>query len=90
MILIQINGVNMTKEQAMEAIAEVVRNKQGCKATELVCVELLLEVFEAFGIEIIYEAVKVGSIREVEYILPDMNYREKSFLLPAGTEIVVK
>jgi hypothetical protein len=33
------------------------------------------------------ELVEKGKIIEVAYTLPNMSYREKSFYLPAGTEI---
>lgn len=37
----------------------------------------------------IEEAVKDGSIVELEYILPDMNYRIKSMLFPKGTALQI-
>ena len=36
------------------------------------------------------EMVSEGHIREIEYILPQMDYRTKSFYLPAGTEVTVR
>lgn len=41
-------------------------------------------------IDLIDEMVKAGDLVEVEYILPTMNYRVKSFLLPKGTKINMK
>ena len=75
-------------------ITEVIGSVQGCKATEL---PVLLREFlndpqcsQIYQFEIpdlIQEMVQEGMLVEVEYILPNMNYRIKSFLLPANTEI---
>jgi hypothetical protein len=77
-----------------EVIIETVTTYQGIKATELV-----VRVFESLhkmpeipssGEEVIAtinELVELGDLLEIEYILPTMTYRVKSFLLPKGTII---
>jgi len=76
-----------------KAIKEIVEARQGCKATELVVFiaeerpELLVVLGEV--IEAVDELIHEGEIVEVEYILPTMDYRVKSFLLPKGTQIIV-
>lgn len=39
-------------------------------------------------VETINQMITNGDIVEVEYVLPHLNYRIKSFLLPKGTEII--
>ena len=75
----------MTKLEAISLIAKEVKNKQGCKATELAICKSLIDVFKEYGVEIIDEAVEQKVICEVVYCLPDFSYRLKSFLLPVGT-----
>lgn len=56
--------------------------------TELVvCPELIREGFDL--IQLIDELINEKKIIEVEYVLPTMDYRVKSFLLPFGTNIMV-
>ena len=40
--------------------------------------------------QLLEELVQAGEIIEVEYILPYMDYRLKSFYLPRGSEVKVK
>lgn len=81
-------GHLMNNEEIKNRLVEIVTEKQGCKATELCAIKELI-----FGDckplpELIEELVKEERILEIEYVLPSMNYRIKSFLLPAGTQIV--
>ena len=83
----------MTREEAKNLIVETVKSIQGCKATELP-VQLLsdnqLKIDEEWFRqipELIEELIDEQKLVEVAYSLPDMRYRSKSFLLPAGTEI---
>ena len=84
----------MTIDELKTRIAERVFELQGCKAVELYFMDEL--VFEcrrsadprARDIPaIIEEMVSEGKLVKVEYLLPNMNYRIKSFLLPAGTVV---
>jgi len=77
-----------------QAIINIVLNKQGCKATELP-VEIAVEHPELLSqldnvIEVLDELVEEGNLVEVEYVLPNMNYRIKSVYFPKGTQIVVR
>lgn len=82
----------MTKSDMKADIAATVLECQGCKATELV---VKLPEWTRKGmydspfdfVELIEEMVDEGTLVEVEYVLPNMQYRIKSFLLPAGTSI---
>lgn len=71
-------------------IIEVIKDCQGCKATELPV--KLVHFIGAWDVELdnlpelIEELVSEGKLCEIEYILPGTD-RIKSFLLPAGTEI---
>lgn len=63
---------------------------QGCKATKLIASlepSILLE-FEGDEItSYIEELVNEGRLIEISYTLPNMEYREKSFLLPGGSVV---
>ena len=74
-----------TKQLFKEAIIEAVTRLQGCKATELAAEHNLIGVKNLP--QLLAELVKEGKILEVEYVLPNMKYRIKSFLLPAGTKV---
>jgi predicted DNA-binding transcriptional regulator YafY len=70
-----------------EAIVKVVEEHQGLKATELV-----VKIFDYVTpsesskvLDAIQELVENGELVEIEYTLPKMAYRTKSFLLPKGT-----
>jgi len=79
----------MTREEAKDLIIQVVIDKQGAKATVLAAEEQLLNLGHDFP-DLVEELVEEKRLVEVEYILPDMNYRCKSFLLPKGTRVRVK
>jgi hypothetical protein len=85
----------MTRDEVKNKIVEIVTLKQGCKAIELgaALVEILTQDGDCddFPIpDLIEELVQEEKLVEVEYVLPAMNYRIKSFLLPAGTEIKMR
>jgi hypothetical protein len=74
-----------------EIITRIVNSSQGIKG-----VDLSLKVMEEinphkFSIEeynkALDELTKTNQILEIEYILPQMDYRIKSFFLPSGTEL---
>jgi hypothetical protein len=83
-----------TKDEVKDIVVDLVTSCQGAKATQLaaVAVEQIAGVLESTGYdpEIVEELVAEGRLVEVEYILPDMDYRCKSFLLPQGTKVRVK
>ena len=49
--------------------------------------ELSAEYPGVAWIDILNEAIRIGAILEIEYTLPFLSFRIKSFLLPAGTKI---
>ena len=80
---------------AKALVKQVVKEKQGCKAVELVTF-VAMEMAKSPSTsdidvdlpELIETMTKEGELVEVEYVLPNMDYRVKSFLLPKGTEIL--
>ncbi len=73
-----------------ERIIEIVTEKQGLKATELAAVlGQDPKVFESSTTitDLILELVRERRLVEVEYVLPHLGYRVKSFLLPAESQV---
>lgn len=87
----------ITKPDIVKSVMENV--EAGIKQTELV-VKVVSDLFkgEDGGIEsdfdsivsVIKELIDRGEILELEYTLPHLSYRIKSFLLPKGSSITVK
>ena len=77
-----------------DAILKVVSSSQGIKNVDLalkVLTELLpSSEFKAEQVmEELEKLVNEGEVIEIEYVLPEMNYRIKSFYLPKGTKLYV-
>ena len=74
-------------------IKELVDEKQGCKSVELATLVAMWmakdpEIFHNVNVPDLIEEMRIdGTLVEVEYILPNMDDRVKSFLLPKGTEV---
>ena len=80
----------MTFEEFKQVIVDTVTDVQGCKATELIAhvAEKLEEEFANHDfMKALNELLEAGELEEVEYVLPQMDYRAKSFLLPKNTQI---
>jgi hypothetical protein len=81
----------MNRDEAKEQITKVVEMVQGCKATELVAhpeiVPIIVEFDSGEYFDMIEELVSEGNLVEIEYVLPNMNFKVKSFLLPKGTTV---
>lgn len=80
----------LTKEKVKKLIQKVVESVQGIKATALIAEERLTPVLlstEHNIVLLLNEMVELGDLVEVEYILPSIPYRVKSFLLPKGSKI---
>lgn len=70
------------------AMIQMVEDHQGMKSVDLVV--NMINHFPNSRIkfnEWIPELIEKGELVEVEYILPSMDYRVKSFLLPKGTKV---
>lgn len=75
-----------------EVALEVALAKTISRVTEPIkAIDLMLKLSkndpETPWLDIIELAVKNGELKELEYILPDMDYRVKSMLFPKGTEL---
>ena len=76
------------------AMIEIVNNHNGMKATEL-AVEIIEKLAKEGNIpsfdfvDVLENIVNKGLLVEVEYTIPSMDWRIKSFLLPAGSSVQV-
>lgn len=80
----------ITKEQLKDRIYNIIVNLQGCKATELVLKfdREMLEALEVIDLStVIAELMHDQKIIEVEYELKELEFRSKSFLLPATATV---
>ena len=87
----------MSKDRLKEAIVNTVISHNGCKGTELPVLltktyaETSPDVWSAFLSEdfcqVLCELVQDARLVEIEYSLPHLPYRVKSFYLPAGTQV---
>lgn len=76
----------VTNEDMKNLLAETVIAVQGIKATELCAREEIVRATGDFDVpSLLDELVKEGRLVEVEYVLPQMEWRAKSFYLPAGS-----
>lgn len=75
------------QDTGKKLIIEAVTNYQGLKLTELASLDELADIAV---VDLVNELIKEGNLVEVEYVLPSMNYRVKSFILPKGTEVDVR
>ncbi len=77
-------------KRAKKEIVSVVESIQGCKVTELICHNRILPLIVSKHdvIKMIEELCIERELVEIEYILPNMTYRIKSFLLPKGTTVL--
>jgi len=79
----------MTKQEAKTALVEKVAFYQGIKAVQLVA-DLTPDLID-FDIPLLLEElVSENKLIEIEYALPNMNWRLKSFYFPAGTAISIR
>jgi len=85
----------LTKEEAKKSIVDAIVSNQGCKATQLVVyleqsgVDLLSRIEQDIP-TLVEELVKEGELIEVEYSVPTLNWRAKSFLLPKGSSVTIR
>jgi hypothetical protein len=79
----------MTGKEAKDTIVGYVETHNGCKAIDMCLCEMLMP-YDGELMELVDELVEEGRLIEVEYTLPQMPYRTKSFLFSAGTEINIR
>jgi hypothetical protein len=80
----------MNKEEVKTFLVEKIVGLQGIKATELFSLpEVAVDLREFNIIDLMDELIGEGRIVEIEYALPEMNWRLKSFYLPAGTRVKI-
>lgn len=73
-----------------EAILSHVNAAQGIKATQLaadVIIAIGGQAVDVDFVETLDQLIQDGEIVEIEYVLADMDYLVKSFLLPKGAKI---
>lgn len=79
-----------TPEEVKKNLVMHVSNMQGCKATELaIKMGAVLMSSNVDFPKILEDAIQEELIVEVKYVLPNMHFRVKSFLLPAKAEVTV-
>lgn len=87
-----------TVEDIKTIMAMVVNERNGMKATELAADRRVIEAALAAEKEtgksvevpdLMDELVKEGQFVEVQYTVPDMPYRIKSFYLPKGSKVTI-
>lgn len=80
----------MTRKEAKDCLALAIKNANGCKGTEvpLLVKENIFEIKDDIT-NLLEEMVEEGLIMEVQYVLPHLPNRIKSFYLPKGTEVHV-
>ena len=86
---------NSKEDDFKKLIVEAVAAANGIKSTELVChPSIIRRAASDDGApsvpDLIDELVSEGRLIEIEFVLPHMKYRIKSFLLPAGTDIKIR
>ena len=77
----------LTKAEIKAMLIKAVYDAQGCKATELVAQINFHGLQNQEVPQLIVELVADGELVEVEYVLPTIPYRIKSFLLPQGSQV---
>lgn len=76
----------MTADKAKEMLLEKIVGLQGMKATQI-ATEFAVELQDFNVPELLDQMVKEGKIIEIEYTLPEMTWRCKSFYLPGGADV---
>lgn len=79
----------MTTEEVKDRLVEEIVSAQGIKGPHLAAAEDILSMEDFDFPQVLDELVAEGRVVEVEYVLPTMSYRAKSFFLPAGTKVRV-
>lgn len=81
----------MDRNQAKQLLVDKVIGLQGIKAVQLAVEEEIITKLQDYAVpELMEELVAEGRVIEIEYVLPEMTYRVKSFYLPPGTVFIKK
>lgn len=76
------------REEAKTYLAELINLLQGIKSTELCAREDVVLPLINFEVPpLLEELVEERRITEIEFVLPQLSYRIKSFYLPKGSEV---
>jgi hypothetical protein len=86
----------MTKQEFQDLIITVINDNNGGKGTEIATLVGVSLTDKNLAAELEYDIwedgftplIEQGKIIEIEYVLPNMPHRIKSFFLPADTEIL--
>lgn len=82
--------MNISIDQAKKMIVDFIVGCNGCKITELACQPFFAVDLKDFNqIDLVDKLVKDGELISVNYVLPNLDFREKQFLLPGGTTVSV-
>ena len=79
----------MSKDGIKTSIIDFVSKRPGCTPIELVCGIAFGENFAVDVPVLLEKLVDEGSLIEVEYVLPTMDYRAKSILFSKGSDIEI-
>ena len=80
----------MSKDGIKSSIIDFVSKQPGCTPIELVCGIAFGENFAVDVPVLLEKLVDEGSLIEVEYVLPTMDYRTKSILFPKNSDIEIQ
>lgn len=81
----------MTRQDAKNTLIGKITSLNGIKATALAAEPDIAIGLQEFNIpELLDELVQEKRLIEIEYALPDMDWRLKSFYLPVGTTVSIK
>ena len=75
------------KKFVKECLVIEVTKTQGCKLTELITRDCVVKLTNR-PTELINELIDEGKLVEIEYVLPELEFRVKSYLLPSGTKVL--
>jgi hypothetical protein len=81
----------MNKIEVENLIRDMVDNSQGLKGVELVTKVMSnnLTINNNELMDTLFDMIERGEFVEIEYELPNMGYRTKSFIVPKGTKVNV-
>lgn len=85
------NETSTAEQTIRRAMIDAVEGAQGLKATEMaaiVAAEIGVTAVDGPFAETLDALIREGEIVEVEYTVPDLPYRVKSFLLPKGARVL--